>query len=60
MCVKACNSAFVFSCQWGFRPPADLNLGPGAVFGLTTTASELLRVLVDTRLTFESEQGTQA
>ena len=44
MCVKAWNSAFVFSCQRGFRPPADLNLGPGAVFGLTTTASELLRV----------------
>ena len=45
MCVKAWNSAFLSSCQRCFRPPAKLNLGPGALFGLTTRASELLRVV---------------
>ena len=41
-CVEAWNSAFLSSCQRGFRPPADLNLGPGALLGLTNTVSELL------------------
>ena len=45
MCVKAWNSAFLSSFQRGFRPPAELNLGSGALFVLTTRASELLRVL---------------
>ena len=45
MCVKAWNSAFLSSCKRGFRPPAELNLGPGALLGLTTRASELLRVV---------------
>ena len=40
-CVEAWNSAFLSSCQRGFRPPADLNLGPGALYGLATGASEL-------------------
>ena len=44
-CVKAWNSDFLSSCQRGFRPPAELNLVSGALFILTTRASELLRVL---------------
>ena len=43
--VEAWNSAFLLSCQRGFRPPAVLNLGPGALFGLTNRASELLHVV---------------
>ena len=41
MCVEAWNSAFQSSCQRGFRPPAELNLGPGALFRLESGASEL-------------------
>ena len=44
-CVEAWNSAFLSSCQRGFRPPAELNFVLGAVFRLTTRASELLRVV---------------
>ena len=40
-CVEAWNSAFLSSCQRGFRPPAELNLGPGALFELPTRASEV-------------------
>ena len=40
-CVEAWNSAFLSSCQRGFRPPAELNLGPGALFELPTRASEI-------------------
>ena len=40
-CVETWNSAFLSSCQRGFRPPVELNLGPGALFGLATGASEL-------------------
>ena len=40
-CVEAWNSAFLSSCQRGFRPPAELNLGPGALCGFATRASEL-------------------
>ena len=45
MCVKAWNSAFFSSSQRGFRPPAELNLGLGALFGLRTRASELFGVV---------------
>ena len=41
-CVEALNSAFLSDCQRGFRPPGELNLGPGALFQLSTGASELL------------------
>ena len=41
MCVEAWNSAFLSSCDRGFRPPAELNLGPGALFRLAFWASEL-------------------
>ena len=40
-CVEAWNSTFLSSCQRGFRPPGELNLGPGALFELATGASEL-------------------
>ena len=40
-CVQAWTSAFLLSCQKGFRPPGELNLGPGALFELATGASEL-------------------
>ena len=40
-CLEAWNSAFLSSCQRCFRPPDELNLGPGAVFQLSTGASEL-------------------
>ena len=40
-CMEARNSAFLSSCEQGFRPPAELNLGPGALFGLAARASEL-------------------
>ena len=40
-CVEAWNSAFLLSCQRGFRPPGELNLGPGALHKLATRASEL-------------------
>ena len=39
--VEAWNSAFLSSCQTGFRPPGELNLGTGALFELATGASEL-------------------
>ena len=41
MCVEAWNSAFLSSFQRGFRPPSELNLGPGALIGLATGSSEL-------------------
>ena len=40
-CVEAWNYALLSSCQRGFRAPAELNLGPGALFGLATGASVL-------------------
>ena len=40
-CVEAWKSAFLSSCQRGFRPPTEFNLGPGALFGFATGASEL-------------------
>ena len=40
-CVEAWNSAFLSNCQRVFRPPTELNLEPGAFFGLATGASEL-------------------
>ena len=40
-CVEAWNSAFLSSCQRGFRHSAELNLGPGALFALASGASEL-------------------
>ena len=40
-CVEAWNSAFLSSCQRGFRPSGELNLGPGALFELATRVSEL-------------------
>ena len=40
-CVEAWNSAFLSSCQRGFRPSGELNLGPGALFELATGVSEL-------------------
>ena len=40
-CVEALNSAFLSSCQRGFRPRAELNLVPGALFGLASGVSEL-------------------
>ena len=44
-CVEAWKSAFLSNCQRGFRPPAKLNLEPGALFGLKTRASELIHVV---------------
>ena len=38
---EARNSAFLLSCQWDFRPPEELNLGPGVLLGLATGVSEL-------------------
>ena len=43
--MKAWTSAFLSSRRRGFRPPTELNLEPGALFGLTTRVSELLRVV---------------
>ena len=40
-CVEAWNSASLSSCQRGFRPSGELNLGPGAPFELATGVSEL-------------------
>ena len=40
-CVEAWKSTFLSSCQKGFRPPGELNLGCGALFELATGASEL-------------------
>ena len=35
------GSSPVLTWVLGFRPPAELNLGPGSLFGLATGASEL-------------------
>ena len=40
-CVDSWNSASLSSCQRGFRPPAELNLGPGALFELPNRESEI-------------------
>ena len=40
-CVEAWNSAVLSRCQSAFRPPAELNLGPGDLFVLATGTSEL-------------------
>ena len=40
ICVEEWNSAFLSSCQRGFRPPGELNLGPGALFELAAWVSE--------------------
>ena len=40
-CVEAWNSAFLSSCQRGFRLPGELILGPGTFFKLATRTSEV-------------------
>ena len=40
-CVEAWNSAFLSSCQRGFRPPVELNWGPGAFLEIATGLSDL-------------------
>ena len=40
-CVEAWNSAFLSICQSVFRPPGELDLGPGALFEFVTGALEL-------------------
>ena len=40
-CVEAWNSVFLSSCQRGFRPLGEMNLGPGVIFKLATRTSEL-------------------
>ena len=40
-CVEAWNSAFLSSCQRGFRLLTELNLEPGALFEIATGTSEL-------------------
>ena len=39
-CVEVWNSAFLSSCQRGFRPPGKLHVGPVALSELATGASE--------------------
>ena len=59
-CVEAWSSAFLSSCKLGFRPPVELNLGPGSFLEFETVVSvyplccELILMV-----TFESVQGNQ-
>ena len=40
-CVEAWNSALLSSCKTDFRPPVELNLGPGAFLEFATRVSVL-------------------
>ena len=59
-CVEAWNSAFLSSCQRGFRPPVELNWGPGVFLEFATGLSGLpLCCDCILKFPFESEQGIQ-
>ena len=61
ICVEAWNSAFLSSCKRGFRPPVELNWGPGAFLEFSTGVSVLpLCCELILGVPFESVQGNQA
>ena len=60
-CVKEWNSAFLSSCKRVFRPPVELNWGPGACLEFSTGVSVLPSCCeLILRVPFESVQGNQA
>ena len=60
-CVEAWNSAFLSSCKGGFRPPVELNWGPGAFLEFATRVSVLPSCCeLILGVPFESVQGNQA
>jgi len=60
-CVKEWNSAFLSSCKRVFRPPVELNWGPGAFLEFSTGVSVLPSCCeLILRVPFESVQGNQA
>ena len=60
-CVEAWNSAFLSSCKRGFRPPVELNWGPGAFLEFATGVSVLpLCCELTLGVPFESVPGNQA
>ena len=61
ICVEAWNSAFLSSCKRGFRPPVELNWGPGAFLKFATRVSVLPSCCELTLgVPFESVPGNQA
>ena len=61
ICVEALNSAFLSSCKRGFRPPVELNWGPGAFLEFATGVSVLpLCCELTLGVPFESVPGNQA
>ena len=60
-CVEAWNSAFPSSCKRGFRPPVELNWGPGAFLEFATRISVLPSCCeLISGVPFELVQGNQA
>ena len=60
-CVKECNSAFLSSCKRVFRPPVELNWGPGAFLEFSPGVSVLPSCCeLILRVPCESVQGNQA